>query len=98
MRLLIGYDDTEQLRLEGGVTNPLCDLYTTEQGGRGQAAAGIRKHPEPEVSANPLCHRPRVGYLLDFLRRRLVGGRQQPPRLQPHDRGGQAEKIPDYPL
>ena len=76
MRLLIGYDDTEQLRLEGGVTNPLCNLYTTEQGGRRQTAARIRKHPEPEVAANPLCHRPRVGYLLDFLRRGLLWSRQ----------------------
>ena len=70
------YHDTEQLHLEGGVTNPLRDLYTTEQGGRGQAAARIGEHPEPEVAADPLCHRPRVGYLLDFLRRGLLWSRQ----------------------
>ena len=67
MQLLIGYDDIEQLRLEGGVTNPLRDLYTTEQGGRGQTSARIGEHPKPEVVADPLRHRPRVGYLLDFL-------------------------------
>ena len=62
------YHDTEQLRLEGGVTNPLCDLYTTEQGGRGQTAARVGEHPEPEVTFDPLRHRPWVGHLLNFLR------------------------------
>ena len=56
MRLLIGYDDIEQLRLEGGVTNPLRNLYTTDQGGRGQTSARAREHPEPEVAADPLRH------------------------------------------
>ena len=55
MQLLIGYDDTEQLRLEGGVTNPLCNLYTTEQRGRGQTAARVGEHPEPEIPVDPLC-------------------------------------------
>ena len=59
----MGCDDTEQLRLEGGVTNPLCNLYTTEQRGRGQTAARVGEHPEPEVFADPLRHRPRVGHL-----------------------------------
>ena len=54
--LLVRYGDSGQLRFEGGVMNPLCDLCTTEQGGRGQAAARVGEHPEPEVAADPLRH------------------------------------------